>query len=119
MVEVTVDATWRLSNVYLNLSDQMSNIMGQAEYRLGPTGAGSLPKAVGGASYGSMPAASVSRTIDAKLLAETVSFGDVTDFSFAELLDGLKTFMEKWRLEDADKPAPVSPVMQPPPSTQP
>ena len=78
--------------------------------------------------YGTMPGAQVSRFIG-DVMQETVEV-EGKQVIFSEVMDALKAFMEKWRVEDAGKPVaftpigrvapmPLTPMPEPPPEVIP
>jgi len=116
MVEVSVNATWRMSRVEFNTPYNVpGQVRGYGEVLLEEPskpseGASVLRQTVqpfGEAEpstkvYGTMPGAQVARALS-EVLTDTIEVdGKIT--TFAMVVDSLKLFMEKWRIEDADKP---------------
>jgi hypothetical protein len=142
MAEVSVNATWRLSRLeFYTPYNVPHSVTGYGEVLLEPSAPGDVPPvfrsrpgALGEAeppatkAYGTMPGATVARALDA-VLEETVEV-DGKPVTFASVVDSLKAFMEKWRLEDAEKPVaptamgrvpgvPLTPMPPTPPNSEP
>lgn len=118
MVTVSVAASWRLGRVEIStplgvpqsitgygellLQEPEQPSEGAAIFR-GMPFAGAEP----GKTYGTMPGASVQRLLD-DVLKDTIDVNG-TAISFEAVLEVLKGFFEKWRVEDQTKP-PVTPI---------
>jgi len=122
-VTVSVAASWRLGRVEINTPLGVpQSVVGYGEVLLqepekpsedanifrvsGMPFAGGEP----GKIYGTMPGAPVFRTIE-DVLKDTIDVNG-TPVSFEAILEVMRGFMEKWRIEDAEKP------MTPPPTPQ-
>jgi len=119
MVTVSVAASWRLGRVEINTPYGVPwSISGYGEILLqepetpseGASIFRGMPFAGGEPSktYGSMPGAPVMRALDAVMNDSVEIDGETT--TFAEVIEVMKAFFEKWRVEDAAKP-PVTPLM--------
>jgi hypothetical protein len=121
MVDITVDATWRLSrSEFLSPSLPTGTITGYGEVLMvTPYGNGATVFGAAGRS------ATVPTTMITRVLSDVKE--DFVEFEgrpikFANLVEALSMFFEKWRLEDAGKPvaqeAPfveMQPPLPPPP----
>jgi hypothetical protein len=131
MAEVTVDATWRLSRMEFTTPYNMpGSVRGNGEVLLRESGVPSdgasvlrgQPAPLGEIEpdakvYGTMPGATVVRSLDDALLADTITVDDKL-ITFETVYEQLQQFMEKWRVEDAEKP-PVAFTMNDRPSPPP
>jgi hypothetical protein len=116
MVEVTVNASWRMSRVEFNTAHNMpATVRGYGEVLLEEAGKPSEDASIlrgpyqpfgevepDKKTYGTMPGATITRAI-ADVLTDTIEVDGKTT-TFASVVDSLKRFMEKWRVEDAEKP---------------
>ena len=137
-VTVSVDATWRMNRVEFSAPHSPSGVViGYGEILLEepaePSPGGNLlrqssmgPRSVEQKTYGVLPATPVTRTLS-DVMDETVLVEGI-NVTFAFAMEAMKAFMERWRSEDADKPAvtpmmatpePASPTVQPPPQPPP
>jgi hypothetical protein len=112
-ITVSVDATWRLARVEIAMPRGVpGSVVGYTEVMLTEPATPSeganilrsgLPLADPKA-YGVMPGATVARPLDA-VLDETVEVEGLT-LSFTNVMDALKEFTRRWRVEDVAKPPP-------------
>jgi hypothetical protein len=122
MVDVTVNATWRLSRVEFNLPHSVpQGVVGYGEVLLQEAAGQEAsimrrrsPNPMGGITpdpktYGSMPSDMVVRGITPEVLAEEIQF-DGNTVSFEATLGALAAFFAKWRAEDAAKPVEPPPL---------
>jgi hypothetical protein len=114
MAEVTVDATWRLSRAeFLSPSLPTGAINGYGEvlmvtpYSKGATLFGAAGKSA------VVPATMITRVLGE--VAEDFIEYEGRPIKFANLVEALSMFFDKWRVEDAEKPPEQAPVseMQP------
>jgi len=115
-VTVSVDASWRMSRVEFQTPHGVPGVVqgvGEvllqepakpsdgAEILRAPNPFGSVVPA--SKTYGTLPGALVSRPMSEETMAETIEVDGKT-ITFGSVVDSIKTFMEKWRAEDAAKP---------------
>ena len=113
-ITVSVDATWRLARVEISTPRDVpgGSVVGYTEVMLAepatPSEGASVlrtglpfsdPK-----TYGVMPGATVARPLDT-VLDETVEVEGLT-LSMTNVMDALKEFTRRWRVEDVAKPPP-------------
>jgi hypothetical protein len=110
-ITVSVDATWRLARVEIAMPrDMPGNVIGYTEVMLTEPatpseGANVLRSGLPFAdpkTYGVMPGATVARPLDT-VLDETVEVEGLT-LSMTNVMDALKEFTRRWRVEDVAKP---------------
>jgi len=119
-VTVSVAASWRLGRVEINTPLGVpQSVVGYGEVLLQepekPSEGANIFRVSGmpfaggepGKIYGTMPGAPVFRTIE-DVLKDTIDVNG-TPVSFEAILEVMRGFMEKWRIEDASKP-PVTPM---------
>ena len=124
-VPVTVNATWRLSRVEFNTRHNTPwDVRGMGEVLLqeaeGGPGAAILGhgfESDGKKTYGAMPSASVTRLLDDETMNDTIEV-DGKVIHFASVVACLNAFMEKWRVEDEQKPPVAPPQPQAAPETE-
>jgi hypothetical protein len=120
MVDITVDATWRLSrSEFLSPSLPTGTITGYGEVLM------VTPYSKGATMFG---AAGRSATVPTTMITRVL--GDVKEdfvefegrpIKFSNLVEALSMFFDKWRLEDASKPpeqvafVEMQPPLPPPP----
>lgn len=112
MAEVTVDASWRMSRVEFNTPYAPGGtIVGFGEVLLQEPSTpvpgvfrGRGAGAGAGKTYGTMPGATVTRVL-VEVADDKVEIDGVT-VSFSQAMQAMESFLQKWLVEDAEKPEP-------------
>lgn len=106
MVTMSVEATWQLSHINFMLPFSPTGmVVGNSEVLLKQSAKSREEEAT---TYGTMPGAIISRQMSA-VMKDTVDVGGST-VDFEAVFSALVLFFDKWRLEDAEKPAAPPPV---------
>jgi hypothetical protein len=115
MAEVTVDASWRLSRAeFLSPHKPTGTVNGYGEILMvQPVTKGATVFGAAGKSA-VVPATMITRVLG-EVAEEFIEY-EGRPIKFANLVEALSMFLDKWRIEDAEKPPQEVPVveMQPP-----
>jgi hypothetical protein len=105
MVEVTVDASWRMARVEFNTPyDPNGTVIGFGEVLLSDPTTPVSGMRGNGKAYGAMPGATVTRTLS-EVVDESVEI-DGASVTFGMVMGAMEDFMRKWLVEDESKPEP-------------